>query len=326
MTRLGFYIIHNNRYKLVKTVNVPWDFTIGGPDSDNPIIDKPIIGEWDPMKYVLKPDNIAYEDEFQIVVKEKIKLAPSEQKQIEKLYRITYNNIGIFEAVRQYMTPTEWQDFLNDENVNWLYKPDVYGESYISYFTELGYEQFKEKTFPLILNIFQEKNIDTDILEIVKEVAEENPPTEEGGGEDEGIEAYNDEIIEPEPQSFENWITNYFYNVLFEEKDFFNIFNTNRFYFILAEENSNVMGFMITYKGKTVVNFEEHDYRNIINAMHPNIRKEIITLDDSFGGYDDDSPFSQDEEKPDDSFGGFGEDEGFLISEKKGIDTYPNLF
>lgn len=319
MTRLGFYIIHNNRYKLVKTVSVPWDFTIGGPDSDNPVIDKPNIGEWDTMKYVLQPENIAYEDEFQIVVKEKIQLAPSEQKEIVKLYRITYNDLGIFDAVRRYMTPEEWQEFLNDENVNWLYKPDVYEDSYISYFTEVGYEQFKEKTLPLILNIFQEENIKTDILEAVKEIIE-IPPTE-----DEEIETNEEQ--EPQPQSFENWVTNYFYNVLFEEKDFFNVFNTDRFYFILAEENNSVMGYMITYKGRTIINFEEHDYRNIINAMHPEIRDIMITKDESFGGYDDDSSFSQNQDKPDDSFGGYDEDKGFLTdSENKGIDTYPNLF
>lgn len=319
MTRLGFYIIHNNRYKLVKTINVPWDFTIGGPDSDNPVVDKPNIGEWDTMKYVLQPENIAYEDEFQIVVKEKIQLAPSEQKEIVKLYRITYNDLGIFDAVRRYMTPEEWQEFLNNEDVNWLYKLDVYEDSYISYFTEVGYEKFKEKTLPLILNIFQEENIKTDILEAVKEVIE-IPPTE-----DEEIETNEEQ--EPQPQSFEDWVTNYFYNVLFEEKDFFNVFNTDRFYFILAEENNSVMGYMITYKGRTIINFEEHDYRNIINAMHPEIRDIMITKDDSFGGYDDDSSFSQNQDKPDDSFGGYDEDKGFLTdSENKGIDTYPNLF
>lgn len=319
MTRLGFYIIHNNRYKLVKTVNVPWDFTINGPDSDNPVVDKPNIGEWDTMKYVLQPENIAYEDDFQIIVKEKVQLAPSEQKEVVKLYRITYNNLGIFDAVRRYMTPEEWQEFLNNENVNWLYKPDVYEDSYISYFTKVGYEQFKEKTLPLILNIFQEDNIKTDILETAREVTE-IPPTE-------GEEIETNEEQEPQPQSFENWITNYFYNVLFEEKDFFNVFNTNRFYFILAEENNSVMGYMITYKGRTIINFEEHDYRNIVNAMHPEIRDVMITKDDDFGGYDDDSSFSQDQDKPDCSFGGYDEDKGFLVdSENKGIDTYPNLF
>lgn len=271
------------------------------------------------MKYVLQPENIAYEDEFQIVVKEKIQLAPSEQKEIVKLYRITYNDLGIFDAVRRYMTPEEWQEFLNNEDVNWLYKPDVYEDSYISYFTEVGYEKFKEKTLPLILNIFQEENIKTDILEAVKEVIE-IPPTE-----DEEIETNEEQ--EPQPQSFEDWVTNYFYNVLFEEKDFFNVFNTDRFYFILAEENNSVMGYMITYKGRTIINFEEHDYRNIINAMHPEIRDIMITKDDSFGGYDDDSSFSQNQDKPDDSFGGYDEDKSFLTdSENKGIDTYPNLF
>lgn len=310
MTRLGFYIIHNNQYKLVKTINVPWDFTIGGPDSDNPIIDKPIIGEWEPMKYVLFPDNIAYEDEYQIIVKEKVELAPSEQKETTKLYRVTYGDTGIFDAVRRYMTAEEWTDFLNNENVNWLYKPDYYEKSYISYFTGEGYKSFKEKTLPLILQIFQEENITTSILEVIRDagVVDDDSSSPDNNEEDPG----QGDVEQPKPR-FEDWITGYFYNVLFEEKGFFDIFNTNRTYFIIAEEDISAFGFMITYKGRTIVNFEEHDYRNIINAMHPNIRKDMITQDESFGGYDEDKQFPQDKNKTDESFGGYDEDSSFLV-------------
>lgn len=339
MTRLGIYIIHNNRYKLVKTVNVPWDFAISGPDDNNPIVDKPIIGEWDPMKYILRPDNIAYEDENQIIVKERIVLAPSEQKEITKLYRVTYNKVGIFEAVRKYMTAEEWTDFLNNENVNWLYKPDYYESSYISYFTDAGFEQFKEKTLPLILDILQEENIRTNVLEVAREIEvedsdevtpmmlnsdvpagfEEIPFDCECGDDD------NNNEEEEKPTNFEDWVTNYFYNVIFEEKDFFIGLNTNRVYFIIAEEDPTIMGFMITYKGRTVINFEEHDYRNIINAMHPEIRKEMKDLpDESFGGHDEDKDFSFEGIKPDSSFGGYDSDEGFIFKDK-GVDTYPNL-
>lgn len=303
MTRLGFYYVtYNNKYKLVKTIDVPWDFDIEGPDSDKPTVDTPIIGEWEPMKYVLQKNNIAYEDDNQIIVKEKIKLAPSQQKNIIKLYRITYNHEGIFEAVRKYMTPEEWSDFLNNENVNWLYKPDEYKNSYISYFTEAGYEQFKEKTFPLILNIFQKENIKTSVLEVIKENEEFNIKEEEDSSGQ-----------QPNPPTFEDWITQYFYNILFNEKSFFDVFNNGSLYLILAEENMNVGGFMIVHKGRTIINFEEHDYRNIINACYPNIRKDMIIIDDSFGGYDEDKEFSQNKIEKDDSFGGHDEDKDFLI-------------
>ena len=318
MIRLGFYIIHNNRYKMVKIADVPWDISTGQPDSNYPIIDKPIIGEWDPMKYVLRQENIAYEDEFQIVVKQKIKLDPSEQKDIIKLYRVTYNHQGIFDAVRKYMTAEEWQEFLNDENVNWLYKPDIYEKTYISYFTENGYKQFKEKTLPLILNIFQEENIKTRVFEVVRE----NTDIEDS---EENEEAPDDN--EEEKIIFEDWITDYCYNTLFQEKDFFDIFNTDRTYIILSEQDISIMGFLVIQKGRTYLNFKEHDYRNIVNALYPTIRKDMIIPDESFGGYEEDKDFSQDVVKPDDSFGGYEEDKDFLVdSENKGINTYPNLF
>lgn len=162
MTRLGFYIIHNNRYKLIKTVDVPWNFTIGGPDE---------------------------------------------------------------------------------------------------------------------------------------------------GGEDEASKPV-----------FEDWVTEYFNDILFNKKGFFDIFNTDRTYIIIAEENPSVMGFLVVQKGRVYVNFKEHDYCIIINALYPAIRQDMIIPDDSFGGYDDDLIFSQDSNE-------YDEDKSSLVDSKnKGIDTYPNMF
>lgn len=246
MTRLGFYIVHNNRYKLVKAINVPWDFTIGGPDDENPVVDMPIIGS----------------DEY----------------------------------------------FNVDENGN-IIPPTEGGE-------------------------------DTDD----KEEETPTPPTE-GEDENEGIALQEDETeVEPsepespeepdeqEPekpkQSFEEWFMNYFYREIATDRNFFNVFNTDRTYIIIAEEDISVMGFMITYKGRTILNFEEHDYRNIINSMFPDIRQVMIIPDESFGGYDEDKDFAHDR-NPDCSFGGYGDDKEFFVedeSENKGLDTYPNLF
>lgn len=325
MTRLGFYIVHNNRYKLVKTINVPWDFTIGGPDSDNPVIDTPVVEDFKPMKLFLPLSNIVYRDEFQIVVDGTIKMIPAEDQDIQTLYRITYGNQGIYDAVKQYMTTEEWQEFSNNENVNWLPEIDEYKDTYISYFTEEGYNQFKEKTLPLILNIFQEENIKTESFEVNIEEFVEIEDEEETVGDNE--EETPIEPIQPK-LSFEDWFTDYFYNKLATDNNFFDVFNTSRTYIVITEEDPFAMGFMITYKGRTVINFEEHDYRNIINAMFPKIREEMIIQDDSFGGYDDDKDFTHKKEKPDCSFGGHDDDSNFLVEqeENKGIDTYPNLF
>ena len=138
-------------------------------------------------------------------------------------------------------------------------------------------------------------------------------------------EDYEDVVLNP---VFEDWVTEYFNDILFNEKGFFDVFNTERTYIVIAEEDPSVMGFMVVRKGRSYINFKEHDYRNIINSLHPTIRHEMTQRpDDSFGGYDEDKDFSQNKNKYDHTFGGYDEDKGFLVdSENKGIDTYPNLF
>ncbi len=46
MTRLGFYIINNLRYKLVCTIDVPWNFETNSEDEPSSEEDGPLIGEW----------------------------------------------------------------------------------------------------------------------------------------------------------------------------------------------------------------------------------------------------------------------------------------
>lgn len=344
MTRLGFYIIHNNRYKLVKTVNVPWDFTIDGPDSDNPVIDTPTIGEWQPqdLTYIVSVSDIIFKDDYQFVIKRFKNVVTENEEQDEDiiketLYRVTYNGIGVYEALRLTISKDAWNDFLNNDKVSWLLTPPFeYRKGYRSFFTEAGYEKFKEETLPLISEYLDESVIKVETIKVVEQYPEDNsimvlseeegeePPIEipeegEGGNEEEVPKVI-----------FEDWVTEYFNDILFNEKGFFDVFNTDRTYIIIAEEDPSVMGFLVVRKGRSYVNFKEHDYRTIINSLHPLIRHDMAQIpDDSFGGYDDDTIFSQDKNKNnyDHSFGGYDEDKGFLVdSENKGIDTYPNLF
>lgn len=232
MTRLGFYIIHNNRYKLVKTIEVPWDFNTNKPDNENIIVNKPIIG-------------------------------------FNEYYEV-------------------------DENGNIIENAEDVDDST----TESDERENEEVTT---------QNDEVDV----------NP--------DESESESKDPI--PEPPQFSDWFYEYFYNTLINDRNFFNVFNTDRTYIIIPEEDIVNMGFMITYKGRTILNFEEHDYRNIINAMFPDIRKDMSTIpDDSFGGYYEDKDFSQEGDKKDPSFGGYDDDKDFFVNENKGIDTYPNMF
>ncbi len=347
MTRLGFYIIHNNRYKLVKTVNVPWDFTIGGPDSDNPVVETPVIGEWQPqnLTYVVPVNDIVFKDDYQFVIKRfRMVLTENEEEEgitKETLYRVTYGDrkIGVYEALRLTISKEAWDNFLDDDRVSWLLVPPFeYKKGYRSFFTAEGYDRFKEETLPLISEYLDESAIKVETIEIIEQEAKEivtdssvlskneieSLLTALAEAEDEE-EDYEDVIPKP---VFEDWATEYFNDIIFNEKGFFDVFNTDRTYIVIAEEDPSVMGFMVVRKGRSYINFKEHDYRHIINSLHPAIRHDMAQIpDDSFGGYDDDDIFSQDKNKYDHSFGGFGGDDGFTVdSENKGIDTYPNLF
>lgn len=80
-------------------------------------------------------------------------------------YRVTYNEIGVYEALKKQIwnnsefTKENWENFINSSNVNWLKKPNTYGKNNYSYFTELGFTLFMEKTYPLIIKWLDENKI-----------------------------------------------------------------------------------------------------------------------------------------------------------------------
>jgi len=71
----------------------------------------------------------------------------------EKLYRVTFNDIGIYEAMRQHMSLDKWRDFLKSDNATWLPKPDKYPDGYTSYFTKEGIDKFNELVYPISCGI-----------------------------------------------------------------------------------------------------------------------------------------------------------------------------
>lgn len=80
-----------------------------------------------------------------------IKKAPSH------LYRVTYEDDGIYEAFRKNATFEEWKAFKESNAAKWLPIPSKYGDSDVSYFTEEGFKKFRELTLPLF-----ETKLDTD--------------------------------------------------------------------------------------------------------------------------------------------------------------------
>lgn len=113
----------------------------------------------DICKYIMESTGINLLDEYDDIPK--------------KYYRISYDGIGIYEALKQNMTFGEWKEFLNSENVKWLPKPPSYSDSAMSYFTQNGYEMFIKTLMPIILTKLDKNkvviNTFTDLENIVYE-------------------------------------------------------------------------------------------------------------------------------------------------------------
>ena len=73
------------------------------------------------------------------------------------LYRVTYEDDGIYEVFRKNATFEEWKAFKESKAAKWLPIPTNYGDSDVSYFTEEGFKKFRELTLPSI-----ERKLDTD--------------------------------------------------------------------------------------------------------------------------------------------------------------------
>ena len=88
----------------------------------------------------------------------------------DKYYRVTYENIGIYEAFKKYASREVWINFLNSKDVDWLPNPvklnKVDSKSFKCYFTQLGYNKFKSSTLPLIEKVLDKDKIITDIIDI----------------------------------------------------------------------------------------------------------------------------------------------------------------
>lgn len=88
----------------------------------------------------------------------------------DKYYRITYEDIGIYEAFKKYASKEEWNNFLNSKAAKWLPNPvrlnKVDSKSFKCYFTQFGYNKFKSNTLPVFEKVLDKDKIITDIIDI----------------------------------------------------------------------------------------------------------------------------------------------------------------
>lgn len=77
-------------------------------------------------------------------------------------YRVTYNEEGVYNALKKIVDIDTWKEILNSEHINWLPKPPSYSSKNMSYFTKKGYERFYNETLPYICNYLEKENIKID--------------------------------------------------------------------------------------------------------------------------------------------------------------------
>lgn len=84
--------------------------------------------------------------------------------EMTKGWRVTYQGIGIYEALKNAMftqtgSPTAWMAFINSDACNWLPKPPSYGNDNKSFFTEEGFNRFNELVLPIIAQYIDQTKI-----------------------------------------------------------------------------------------------------------------------------------------------------------------------
>ena len=86
---------------------------------------------------------------------------------MELLYRVTYNNEGVYNALKKAVNKRIWLNMLSLKEINWLPKPPAYASKNRSYFTQKGFERFKKETLPIIYKYLNKENIKIETFEKV---------------------------------------------------------------------------------------------------------------------------------------------------------------
>ena len=87
------------------------------------------------------------------------------------LYRVTYDNEGIYQYVRKHCGIDGWKKFLSNKCNEWLPKPPSYAKDNISYFTKDGYTKFNSDVLPIMgdyINKYGDKKWNISNVKVTK--------------------------------------------------------------------------------------------------------------------------------------------------------------
>lgn len=99
------------------------------------------------------------------------KMIKSLQNKSIYFYRVTYNDEGIYNALKKSVDIEVWKEILSNKRINWLPKPPSYDLKNKSYFTKKGYKRFETDTLPLISKYLEKENIKVNIhKDITKDI------------------------------------------------------------------------------------------------------------------------------------------------------------
>jgi len=74
-------------------------------------------------------------------------------------YRVTYNNEGIYNALKRNVSMNTWKELLNSNAMKWLPKPPSYQNNNRSFFTKEGFKIFEKETLPIMRRYLNSKGI-----------------------------------------------------------------------------------------------------------------------------------------------------------------------
>ena len=89
---------------------------------------------------------------------------------MELLYRVTYNNKGIYNELKKAVNKNVWLHLLSLKEFTWLPKPSTYATCNESYFTQKGFDRFINDTLPIISKYLDKQNIKIETFEKVENI------------------------------------------------------------------------------------------------------------------------------------------------------------
>ena len=89
---------------------------------------------------------------------------------MKTLYRVTYNDKGIYNELKKAVNEEVWLKLLTLKEFTWLPKPPSYAAENRSYFTQKGYEKFEKEVLPIVYKYLDKENIKIETFEKVENI------------------------------------------------------------------------------------------------------------------------------------------------------------